>query len=634
MWSVLIYRDMVETPIEYGQHEEGRHLNYWDIDPALRAEVERTYPDAEFEWAEDELSDLGEVTGHTIADNAEIIDREGHELRTYDKHGEIQNHVQYHPLQHENDELVYERGVTHDVFHAPPGRDDPLGFQHVLAQQTVLSFADGGFVCPVSMTTGAAVVLEKYVDDDHPNADLLSEYFEGLTSRDYDDHIEGAMFLTEKQGGSDVGANETTAEPTDEEGIYELSGEKWFCSNIDAEGTLALARRPDAPEGTAGLSLFLVPHTKRDGGSPNDEAGASDGGLSAGELNDQLYRRLKDKLGTIAVPTGEVEFRGAEAYLVGEPENGFKLMAEMMNFERLTNATGSVGGMGRSLLESKVQAATRDAFGETVQQYPLMRRDLVNMQTDYEAALAFTFEATRHYADYMRNEQRLDADAPDDRSDREARAFKLMRLLVPIAKYKTARMAVDTASYACEVLGGNGYVNGFATERMLRDSQVLPIWEGTSNVLSLDVLRVLNREAAHEELFPLVEDSLDAADHPHLGDLAATVEEEFTAMQEAMISLATEEQEYAQHEAKQLADYIFDVVTAALLIERAQDAIDERDDARKSLVAEWFVETRFAQQDARGITDGEKLPDDHFEEIVRHGSLSPDQLTEAAPADD
>ncbi|WP_336003155.1 acyl-CoA dehydrogenase family protein [Halorientalis halophila] len=627
---------MVDTPIDYGRLDAGRHVNYWAIDPALRAEVERAYPDAEFEWAEPKLSDLGELTGHEITDNAEIIDREGHDLRTYDRDGEVQNHVEYHPLQHENDELVYDRGVTHDIFHPPPGRDEPLGFQHVLTQQTILSFADGGFVCPVSMTTGAAIVLEKYVDDDHPNADLLEDYFRKLTSRDYDDHIEGAMFLTEKQGGSDVGANETTAEPTEEEGIYELHGEKWFCSNIDAEGTLALARRPDAPDGTAGLSLFLVPHTKRNGGPASDASGTSEDELSSGELNDQLYRRLKDKLGTISVPTGEVEFRGAEAYLVGEPENGFKLMAEMMNFERLTNATGSVGGMGRSLLESKVQAATRDAFGETIQEYPLMRRDLVDMQTDYEAALAFTFEATRHYADYMDAEQRADGTGldADERTPEEERAFKLMRLLVPIAKYKTGRMAVDTASYACEILGGNGYVNGFTTERLLRDSQVLPIWEGTSNILSLDVLRVLNREAAHETLFPLISDHLDAAEHPHLEDLAGTVQEEFTAMQEAMVSLAGEGEDYAQHEAKRLADYVFDVVTAGLLIERAQTAIDEADDGRRALVAEWFVGTRFGQDEARGITDGEKLPDDYFEEIVRHARLSPDELAAAAPADD
>jgi len=293
----------------------------------------------------------------------------------------------------------------------------------------------------------------------------------------------------------------------------------------------------------------------------------------------------------------------------------------MMNFERLTNATGSVGCMGRALLESKVQAANREAFGSTIDEYPLMRRDLVDMQVDYAAALAFAFEAASHYADYM-------ADADDET------AFKLMRLLVPIAKYKTARMAVDTASYACEIQGGNGYVNGYTTEQLLRDAQVLPIWEGTSNILSLDVLRVLNKEAAHEALFPLVREHVEAVDHPRLVDLAETVEAEFADMQEAMVTLASEDQEYAQHEAKELADYIFDVTTAALLLDRAQDAIDENADARRVLVAEWFVETRFRQQDARGITNGQSLPDDYFDEIVRYERLDPDALVDAPPADD
>jgi len=590
-------------PIDYGQFESGKGFNYFEYDPTLRQEAERIYPDDEFEWAEAHLLELSELAATTIAENSERIDREGHELRTYDKHGEVQNEVVYHPLQHENDELAYERGITHDIFHAPPGRDDSLGFQHVLTEQGILSYVDGGFVCPVSMTTGVAIVLDKYVDDDHPNAEILADYFRKLTSRDYEEHIEGAMFLTEKQGGSDVGANETTAEPTDEEGVYELYGEKWFCSNIDAEGTLALARRPDAPEGTEGLSLFLVPHTRRDG-----------------ELNDQLYRRLKDKLGTIAVPTGEVEFRGAEAYIVGEPEEGFKLMAEMMNFERLTNATGSVAGMGRALLESKVHAANRDAFGETIDQYPLMRRDLVEMQVDYEAAAAYTYEANRLYAEYM--------DAEDDR------AHKLMRLLVPIAKYRTARDAVDMSSYACEVLGGNGYVNGFVTEQLLRDTQVLPIWEGTSNILSLDVLRVLNKHDAHEELIPFVSDRLDAVDHPHLEELAATVESEFETLQSALLTLATEDPDYAQHEAKELADYIYDVVTATILLSEAQTAIDEDGDGRKALVAGLYVQRYLEQQDARGITDGEKIPDECYDEIVRHAPLEPEALVEPAPADD
>jgi len=623
---------MTGEPLDYGQYEEGRHVNYWELDPTFRDEVERLYPDDEFEWAEEKLADFGALVGHEIADNADRVDEDGHELRTYDKDGNVVNDVRYHPLQLENDRLAYERGIVSDAWRAPEGRDEPLGLQHTLAMQNLLCFVDAGFVCPISMTTGAAIVLDKFGDNEYCEA-----YRDRLTTDDLDAFVEGAMFLTEKQGGSDVGANEVRAEPTDEADVYELHGEKWFCSNIDAEGTLALARRPDAPEGTDGLSLFIVPHTKRNGGPANEESGSSeDDDSSSGELNDQVYRRLKDKMGTIAVPTGEVEFEGAEAYLVGEPEKGFKYMTAMLNFERLTNAGGSLGIMGRALLESKIYAANREAFGGTIDQYPLMRRDLVDMQTDYDAAAAFVHESTRIYDRY----ERYEADADDERPDSEVRdigeerAYKLMRLLVPIAKYKLGRMAVDTASYAMEVKGGNGYVREFVTERLLRDAQVTPIWEGTSNILSLDVLRVLEKEGSHEALFPFVRERLDAVDHPHLDSLAETVESEFESLQEAMVSLATGDPDYAQHEAKELADYIFDVVTATLLLERAQDEIDDEGNARKALVAEWFVETRFGQQDARGITDGEKLPDEYFEEIVSFAPVDPDALVEAAPADD
>ena len=168
-------------------------------------------------------------------------------------------------------------------------------------------------------------------------------------------------------------------------------------------------------------------------------------------------------------------------------------MAEMMNFERLTNATGAVGVMGRALLEAKVHAADREAFGEAIDEYPLMRRDLVDMSVDYEAAAAFSFEAARLLDERERRASRGDTD--DDSA-----AYQLMRLFITVAKYKTARMAVDTASYAMEVLGGNGYVHEYTTERLLRDAQVLPIWEGPSNILALDTLRALNREDAHEAL--------------------------------------------------------------------------------------------------------------------------------------
>ena len=590
---------MTQDPLEYGDLADGK-CNYWAWDPTLRYEAERVYPDEEFEWAAPILDEYGAVVGNTIADNADVIDRNEPELHTYDGDGKVQNHVEYHPLQFDNERLTYDDfRLTHDAFHAPPDRDEPVGLLHPLTMQTLLCYTDVGFACPASMTVGAAIVLEKF------GGDSVAQYFEALTARDYDEHIEGAMFLTEKQGGSDVGANETTAVPQDDDS-YELTGEKWFCSNIDAQGALALARTPDAPEGTDGLSLFVVPHE-----------------LPDGSLNDATFRRLKDKLGTLSVPTGELEFEGATGYLVGDEQQGFRQMTEMLNYERLTNATGAVGVMGRALLEAKVHAADREVFGETIQEYPLLRRDLVELTVDYEAAAAFTFEAAKWY-------DRRERAYPDEDTD----AFRLMRLLVPIAKYRTGEMVVDTASYAMEVLGGNGYVRDRVTHRLLRDAQVLPIWEGTSNILSLDVLRALNREDAHEALFPLVNDHLDTVTQPFLDPLADTVESAFHDLQTALATLAGEDDDYAQYHAKRLSDLIFDVVAGAVLLAEAQQQLDDAEDARKALVAEWFVRDQFDEEDAYGITSGETPGDEEFDAIARYGTVAPETLLSESVADD
>ncbi|WP_439026252.1 acyl-CoA dehydrogenase family protein [Haloarchaeobius sp. DT45] len=582
--------------IDYGRFEDGRHVNYYDLDHTVQREVHRVTPRADYDWADEQLRSFGQVVGDTIADNADLVDDHGPILHTYDRDGEVRNFVEYHPRQFENERLAYGAGIVSDSFVAPPGRDDPLPLTHHLAMEYLLSYADPGFTCPVSMTAGTALVLDKYGE-----SDVLQEYYEQLVTRDGDENIEGAMFLTEKQGGSDVGANETVAEHVEGD-RYELTGEKWFCSNIDAEGTLVLARTPDAPEGTRGLSLFLVPHTVD------------------GELNDQLYRRLKDKLGTISVPTGEVELRGATGYLVGEEERGFTYMTDMLNLERLSNAAASVAIMGRCLLEAKVHAATREAFGSPIQEYPLMKRDLVDMAVDHEAAVAYTFEAGR-----VLNQR--------EREDDEE-AYRLMRVLVPIAKSRTARMSVDTASYAMEILGGNGYVKDFVTHRLLRDAQVLPIWEGTSNILALDVLRALDREDAHEPLLETIQANLDSAEHPVLAATKETIQDASADLGSAMATLATEDGEYAQLQAKELADYIFDVFTGSLLLAEAQTELDEDDDARLALVAMRFVDRQLGEHDVRGITSGDRFALAHFDSVVRYESVDPEELVESAAADD
>ncbi|GAA5058577.1 hypothetical protein GCM10025751_41780 [Haladaptatus pallidirubidus] len=474
---------------------------------------------------------------------------------------------------------MYGAGIVSDSFRSPPGRDTPESILHHLTMDYLLAYADVGLTCPVAMTAGVALVLERFDDGS------LSDFFDRLTTRDYDDLLQGAMFLTERQGGSDVVATETVAEQADD--CWRLTGEKWFCSNVDSGAILTLARRPDARGGTAGLSLFLVPETKRDG-----------------EQNDYYIRRLKDKLGTVSVPTAEVEFRGTEAYLVGETESGFKYMSEMLNLERIANAFASCGLIGRALLESKVRAANREAFGQHIDRYPLMRRDLVEMAVAHEAATAFTFDAGKEFERYHRGDED---------------AFALMRMLVPIAKSRTGRMAVDVASYAMEIQAGNGYVNDFITHRLLRDAQVLPIWEGTSNVLSLDVLRSMARENAHEPALNRVRERLDDVKHDDLADLVETTRGELGELEGAVTSLATSDDDYAQLHAKELAAYIFDVYTAGLLLAEADRELAQGRD-RKSVVARQFITDSFGATFPRGIESGEQLSMDAFEKIVRFES--------------
>jgi acyl-CoA dehydrogenase len=583
-------------PVSYEDLDEGRDCNYYTHDGTLQFELDYRCGDAELDWGEGKLREFGELIGHTVANNADVVEENPPELRTHDKDGTRIDAVEHHPAHVENERLVYEAGLIADAFEAPPGRDEPVSFPFHFGQFYLMEYASSvGLSCPGAMTGGAALVLDEFDDGS------LEDYYDGLTARDYEDLLTGAMFLTEKQGGTDVGANEVTAEPAGD-GTYELYGEKWFCSNVDSGAALVLARRPDAPAGTDGLSLFLVA-----------ELGES------GESEGYRVRRLKDKMGTKSVPTGEVVFEGATAHLVGEPENGFKQMSEMLNMERLYNAVGSCGAMGRALLESKVHAANREVFGRRLDEHPLMRRDLLEMATDHEAALAFTFEAV---AAFHRRERE---DADD--------AHRLMRILVPVAKYRTARMAVDTASYAMEVKGGNGYVEEFVHPRLLRNAQVLPIWEGASNVMALDVLRALNREAAHEPLLALVDDRLDAVSHPSLEPLAAEVEAAREGLASAMATLAGQSVDYAQRQAKDLADYVFDVTTAAVLLDQAQRELDADGTARKAAVADRFVEDHLRAQSERGITSPDDLHPAVFDAIVRYADLDPDRLDEPLVAD-
>jgi len=300
----------------------------------------------------------------------------------------------------------------------------------------------------------------------HGDPALVARYLPGLTSQDMDALTQGAMFMTEQGAGSDVGATATRAVRDGD--LWRLHGEKWFCSNPDAGVALVLARPDGALPGTKGLSLFLLPRL-----------------LPDGSQNNYRILRLKEKLGTRDMPSGEIRLEGAVAYLVGEPGRGFVQMADMINLSRLSNGMRAAGMMRRALTESLFIARNRIAFGKRLIDMPLMQRQLLKIMLPAEAArsvMLFTSEELRK------------ADAGDDNARRR------VRLLTPLLKFRACRDARRVTGDAMEIRGGCGYVEEWSDARLVRDSHLGSIWEGTSNIVALDVLRAIRKEQALDPL--------------------------------------------------------------------------------------------------------------------------------------
>lgn len=278
--------------------------------------------------------------------------------------------------------------------------------------------------------------------------------------------FEGATFLTERQGGSDVGANVVKA--IKEGNNYRLYGEKYFASNAGMCGVaMVLARIEGASGGSKGLTLFAVPWRKENG-----------------EVNHLRVRRLKDKLGVRAVPSGEVEFDGAEAFVVGDPTRGFYYMMEALNLSRICNAVASIGIMRRALLEAKDYATRRNAFGKRLADFPMVRDTLGKLAATLHVEVATVFDLIGLY-------ERVTAGEATEKE------VILNRLYIAIMKKETAEQAIHFAHEAIEMHGGNGYIEDFVTPRLLRDAQVLTVWEGTANILGLELIRLVNKYSAH-----------------------------------------------------------------------------------------------------------------------------------------
>lgn len=366
--------------------------------------------------------------------------------------------IEHHPTYHEAGRYIYGSGVMEAYKDHP----NSLG---VLARFYVSSYlGEAGHNCPLACTAGVIRVLQELGTDD-----LQKKYLDRFLDRDYARHFEGAQFLTEVQGGSDVGANATRAVQADD-GTWRIYGEKWFCSNIDADVFLMTARPENAPDGTRGLGLFFVPRRLEDG-----------------SVNEFRVRRLKDKIGTRSMASGECDFTGAVAYHMGEVGEGFlNMMQLVINTSRVYNAVSTVAGGRRAYVTAQTYAMHRTAFGHPIIEYPLVQETLADTRATLDAAVSGTFH-TVWLAD------RIDA---GDASDLE-RGFQ--RFAVNLNKMRTAKTNREAVVDSIEILGGNGAIETFSVlPRLLRDSIVSENWEGTHNTLIMQILRDSQKYRVHE----------------------------------------------------------------------------------------------------------------------------------------
>ena len=376
--------------------------------------------------------------------------------------------------------------------------------------------------------------------------------------------------MTEREAGSDVGATRVQAEPASD-GTWRLHGDKWFCSNPDADLAMVLARVPDGPPGIKGVALFLLPRRRPDG-----------------SRNAYRIVRLKNKLGSRSMASGEIRLEGASAWLVGEPGAGFRQMADMVNNSRLSNGVRAAGLMRRAVTEALFVAHYREAFGGRVIDKPLMRRQLAKMIVPAEQARAMMVLAAEALG-------RADAG--------EAEAHALTRILTPLFKFRACRDARRVTGDAMEVRGGCGYVEEFPDARLVRDAHLGSIWEGTSNIVALDVLRAIQREGSLEALAERLR-KLDGA------AVEGLAERRGAAL--AFAGRAAEEGD--EHSARMAASALYHVATASLMAWEAQCL----GSGRRLALARLVVRHRLAPRDplSRPAPDEATLEDVVIEEPV------------------
>ena len=524
--------------------------NFFTTDPALMPLLRQALAPEALAPAAAWLEELGAQAAQELDALAVTADRNTPALRQWDRTGERVDRVEHHPAFDRLNEVAFEEHGFAAMSHRPGvhGWDGlvPHALKYALCYEFIQ--AEFGLFCPISMTDSAARLLRKFGGPEH------QQYVDALTSTDPQRRATGAMFMTEQQGGSDVGKTATQAVQRD--GGWFLTGRKWFCSNPTAEVIMTLARVPGGPEGTRGLGLFLVPRHR-----------------PGGELNGVRIDRLKDKLGARSFASAEVTLEDCYAIPVGPLESGFRTMTEMVNSSRLSNAVRSAGLMRRAVSSAVEFARDREAFGRPLFDAPLMRQTLLPLIVTAEASLALT----------MLTAVSLQAsDASEGRGRAQA------RVLTPLAKLVVTKRARQVVSEALEVRGGNGYIEEWPEARLLRDAHLGSIWEGSSNIIALDVLRAIRNGDALEAVHRLGRDRLDTVDGSDTG-LAILSEKAAERLDAAVTRIRKVADDKDEPSAVDAATALADALAACELVATASAEVRAGNGYRVAVVGGLFL---------------------------------------------
>jgi hypothetical protein len=558
-------------------------LNWYLSDPTLQRTMAYYLQPDELAVAEPHLRRIGELMGGPVARWAEPTDRNPARLERYDRWGHDVSQV-IQPtsfLESKRAVLDAQNALKDDARRARINPSLPLYAANYLLDQ-----ADIGLGC--ALGTGGGMV--KSLVAAFAPADVREQVLAKFESGEWEG--ETAQLLTERAGGSDLGALETTA--TRQGDGWLLNGFKWFASNCDGQVFVVLAKPEGAPDSGRGVATFLVLRTRRDG-----------------TRNGIRIRRLKDKLGTRSVASGEVEFVDAEAFLLsGEASGqdaeagqhdgkGLGRMMELTNAARLGIALFALGNSRRALVESLCYARARQAFGGTLLDKPLIRRKLAEMIVDVEAAQALVFDGTG-FANH-----------------RQPRALR-QRIAVPVTKLKVCRLGITMASDAIEIHGGNGYIETWPVARLLRDAQVNTIWEGPDNILCLDVRRGIERGQAHQPLLQRLHDAVSVSDDD---DTTRVVRCRIDDLEAAITAWGKLDGAVAEARLFALTRFLGDVYAGALLAEQAAWERATRNGDRKALVARLYAGRYLADHGPlRGIDAENDDAIERFDELLE-GSL-------------